>query len=86
MNITLALPEELVGEARKVARAQGLSLNGLLRSELERVTGKSGREAQLAELKQLWAKGGGGSRGRRFSREEIYDRAVFRRQQRTRLR
>ena len=79
MNVTLSLPEVLVEEARKVAKAHGLSLNGLLRAELERVTGKSDRTALLAELKKLWAKGGGRSRGRKWSREEIYDRAVLRR-------
>lgn len=86
VNVTLSLPEELVEEARKVARAHGLSLNGLLRSELERVTGKSDHEALLAELKRLWAIGGGRSRGRKWTREEIYDRAVLRRHQRPRLR
>jgi hypothetical protein len=86
MNVTLSLPEELVEEARKVAKAHGTSLNGLLRAELERVTGKVDRPAQLAELKALWQTGGGRSGRRQWTREEIYDRALLRRQQRTRLR
>jgi len=86
MNVTLSLPEDLVEEARRVAKAHGQSLNGLLRAELERLTGRSDRQAALAELQKLWATDSGTSKGRRWSREEIYDRAVLRRHQRPRLR
>ena len=86
MNVTLTLPDELVEDARRVAEAQGQSFNGLVRAELERVTGRSDRAALLAELQQLWTAGGGRSQGRRWAREDIYDRAVLRRHQRSRLR
>jgi hypothetical protein len=86
MNVTLSLPEDLVEEARRVAKAHGQSLNGLLRSELERLTGRSDRQAALEELERLWKTSSGRSKGSRWSREEIYDRAVLRRHQRPRLR
>src|ERR1044072_6480052 len=86
MNVTLSLPEDLVEEARRGAKGHGQGLNGLLRSELERLTGRSDRQAALEELERLWKTGGGRSKGGRWSREEIYDRAVLRRHQRPRLR
>ena len=78
MNVTLSIPDSLLDEARKVAAARGVSLNQMIREELERLTARAEREALLGELRRLWAEGGGDSGGWKWNREELHDRARLR--------
>lgn len=72
MNITLAIDDNTVKEAREVAKAMGKSLNQLIREELERLTKKHHLEQTLEELKFL--DGQGNSQGWKFNREELHER------------
>lgn len=72
MNITLAIDDNTVKEAREVAKAMGKSLNQLIREELERLTKKHHLEQTLEELKLL--DGQGNSQGWKFNREELHER------------
>ncbi len=78
MNVTLSIDEELVSRARELAAQRGTSLNGMIRELLEDATSATSREVRLAELEGLWATGEGHSGGRRWTREELYDRPVLR--------
>ena len=74
MNITLAVDDELLRDAREVARAMGKSVNQLVREYLERLTGRDEPERDVEELRRLSAEGRGRSRGWRFDRDEIHER------------
>ncbi len=74
MNITLAIDDDLVKAAREVARAMGKSLNQVIREHLEHLTDRDRAERDMEELRRLSEEGGGRSSGRRWSREDIYDR------------
>jgi antitoxin component of RelBE/YafQ-DinJ toxin-antitoxin module len=74
MNITLAVDDELLRDARQVARAMGKSVNQLVREYLERLTGRDQLERDVEELRRLSAEGQGRSRGWRFDRDEIHER------------
>lgn len=75
MNITLSVDERLVRRARKKADALGKSLNQLVREYLERLAGSDDAERDVAELRQLSRTSGGRTRGWRFNRDELHDRA-----------
>lgn len=72
MNITLAIDEELLERARRMAALRGMSLNQMVREYLEVETGLKGGEARLHELEALWETSAGRSGGARFSRDETY--------------
>jgi hypothetical protein len=74
MNITLAIDDELVREAREVAQAMGKSLNQLVREYLEQVTQRDQPARDVDELRDLSKQGGGRSGGWRFDRDELHDR------------
>ena len=78
MNVTLALPDRLVEQARRVAQARGMSLNEMIRQELLRIAGHGDQEAVLAELRQRWANPRGDSGAWVWNRNELYDRPVLR--------
>ena len=80
MNITLAMDEALVEEARRVAAARGISLNQMIREELERLTRAGERQARIGEMMRLFKEQPGDSRGWKWNREELYDRPILRRQ------
>jgi len=75
MNITLAIDDDLVKSAREVAGAMGKSLNQVIREYLEHLTDRDRVERDMEELERLSLEGGGSSGGRRWSREDIYDRS-----------
>jgi len=75
MNITLAVDDDLLRDAREVARAMGKSLNQLVREYLEQLTGHDRAEREVEELRRLSAEGGGRSRGWRFDRDELHERS-----------
>jgi len=79
MNVTLSLDDKLLERARKLAARRGVSLNQMIRDYLSEATGDPSPADVIAELDALWAEGRGDSRGWRFNREELHDRAVLRR-------
>ena len=78
-NLTLSLDDKLLDRARKLAAQRGISLNQMIRDYLSEVTGELSPEELVSELDALWAESRGDSRGWRFNREELHDRAVLRR-------
>jgi hypothetical protein len=86
MNVTLSIDEKLLARARELAHERGTSVNQLVRDYLERLTGRSGPADVLVQLERLWSEQSGRSGGWKWNREEVYDRPVLRRHQRTRLR
>ncbi len=79
VNLTLSLDEALLDRARKLAARRGISLNQMIRDYLSEVTGERSPEELVEELDSLWAESRGDSRGWRFDRQELHDRAVLRR-------
>ena len=68
-NITLSAPEEAIKNARLRARAQGVSLNSLFRSWLERLAGSN-----KVDYDELMSKLGHVSSGKTFTRDELNER------------
>jgi replicative DNA helicase len=73
MNVTLSIEDQLVARARKKAEALGKSLNQMIRDYLQKVAGSDNPEKSIEEFQQL--SGQGNSRGWRFNRDEIHERA-----------
>jgi len=71
-NITLSINDSLLKKAREAARRQSMSLNGLVRSLLEERVGE-GTE-WIEDLFDSADKSGAGSQGRKWKREDLYDR------------
>ena len=78
MNVTLSIDEKLVERARRLAAAQGTSLNQMIRRLLEEATAASSVDRLVEELDELWASDEGDSGGQAWRRGELYDRAVLR--------
>jgi hypothetical protein len=74
MNLTLAVDERTVQQARQVAERMGKSLNQVIREYLEQLAGDRNVEEAIRELHRLRAEGRGDSRGWRFNRDEIHER------------
>jgi antitoxin component of RelBE/YafQ-DinJ toxin-antitoxin module len=74
MNLTLAIDERLVEDARKVAATMGKSVNQLIREYLEQLTSTSTVEEDLDELRRLSKQSKGNSKGWKFDRDEIHAR------------
>lgn len=72
-NITLSVSEQTLEKARQAARNRGRSLNALIREYLEELAGAKHRSRAVANLKRLWAEGGGHSGGRKITRDETYE-------------
>ena len=70
-NITLSADEQLIEQARLLARSQHKTLNAMFREWLEQFTARSGGtqefDALMKRLKHVQA-------GRRFSRDELNER------------
>jgi hypothetical protein len=70
-NITLSADDELIDQARLVARAQKISLNDAFREWLVQFTQRSGStqeyDALMKRLRRVRA-------GRRFTRDEMNER------------
>ncbi len=74
MNLTLAIDDELLKDARQVAGAMGKSLNQLVREYLEQLTERDEPKRDMQELRRLSAEACGRSRGWRFDRDELHER------------
>jgi hypothetical protein len=74
MNVTLAIDDRLIQEARRRAEAMGTSVNQLVRQYLEQFVGKSDSHADAAEFERLSRAAQGASGGWKFNREELHER------------
>lgn len=75
MNVTLALDDEVVEEARRVSASFGKSLNQMIREYLEQLTRRHDVEAELAELRRLSLESQGDPKGWKFDRDELHERS-----------
>jgi hypothetical protein len=75
MNLTLAVDDRLVEQARKIAESQGKSLNQVIREFLEELTSPTTAAGEMEELRRLSLEGQGRSKGWKFNRQEIHERA-----------
>lgn len=76
-NLTIAVEEELLRQARIRALQQGTSVNAYLRDQLELLAG--GKSQQQGAVRSLMARAdrlqvGSGPVGRTWTREELYER------------
>ena len=74
MNVTLAVDDQLILEARRRAEAMGTSVNQLVRQYLEQFVGKSDSNADATEFERLSRAAQGNSGGWKFNREELHER------------
>jgi len=74
MNLTLAIDEQLVKRARKIAQAQGKSLNQYIREQLERLTARDDTAGWIAEFQRLSRQSKGNARGWKFDRDAVHER------------
>jgi hypothetical protein len=72
MNLTITADEKLIERARDYARAQGTSLQALLRRYLETLAGETPLDSVAAELTGLMKEQGGRSSGP-IRREDAYE-------------
>ncbi len=78
MNVTLSVDEELLKRAREHAARRGTSLNQLIRDFLSQLTSGASANETVRELRELWASSESTSGGRKWTRDELYDRSVLR--------
>lgn len=76
MNITLAVPDEIVRRARAAAHEQGTSLNTLVRTYLESLAGQADGDELADRFDALWNERAGHSGGGRLDRDDLYDERV----------
>jgi hypothetical protein len=79
-NLTITIDDELLKRARLKALEQGTSVNAILRRHLETFVGKESREEAWARFLELArnSKSGSGPGGRKWKREDLYDRKGLR--------
>ena len=78
-NVTIQLDGEVIREAKVLAARRGTSLSAMLAAELQRLVVEderyeAARRRAEASLSHVRARG-----GRRWTRDEIYDREIFNR-------
>lgn len=73
MNVTIGIDDDLLARARALAQRRGMSLQALLREQLERIVGSTPPEEIVAELRQRWAAAGVASGAPALDRKSFYD-------------
>jgi hypothetical protein len=73
MNVTLAVDDEVIQQARRRAEAMGTSVNQLVRDFLQQFAGLSSADSDVAEFERISREAHGDSRGWRFNREELHE-------------
>lgn len=73
VNLTISVDDSLLEKARRLARRRGISLQELLRAQLEVLVGRASGDAVADELLELMKTHGGRSGARRIQREEAYE-------------
>jgi plasmid stability protein len=79
-NLTLVIDDEVLRRARIRALEQGTSVNAVVRQILEDYAGRSAAGAAMARFtaRARDASAGSGPQGRRWTRDELHDRASLR--------
>lgn len=73
-NLTLAIDDDILRKARGRALEEGTSVNAVVRQYLEAYSGlRSEQEQAVTRFLELSRTAPGGSAGRRWTREELYD-------------
>lgn len=74
-NLTIAIDDDLLKRARIRALEQGSSVNALLREFLESFAGSINiQERSVRALDEIADRARSGSGGRRWTRDELYER------------
>lgn len=75
-NLTLTISDEVLKRARIKALERDTSVNALVRTYLEQLAGTDPAEAALRRFAERARRstGGSGAEGRRWRREDLYDR------------
>lgn len=73
-NVTISLDTELLRAARRYAKARNLSVNGVIRRFLESAVTPAADEKSVDEFFAALDEAAGASEGRRWKREDAYDR------------
>jgi CRISPR/Cas system-associated protein Csm6 len=74
-NLTLAIDENLLLEARKLALDEGTSVNEMVREYLARIVReRGGQQAARRRLERAMEEGAGRVRGTRWTRERLHQR------------
>jgi hypothetical protein len=71
-NITISIDEDLIRSGREYAKKHNTSLNALIRQLLEQ-TVRSNSKEWLEDCFRLMDKTNADSKGKRWSRQELYD-------------
>ncbi|MBA3307185.1 MAG: hypothetical protein H0T04_00715 [Chloroflexi bacterium] len=79
-NLTVTVPEQILKRARIRALEQGTSVNAVVGQYLERYAGQGPTADALTEFLEIATRvdASSGPNGRSWTREDIYDRPVFR--------
>lgn len=72
MNLTLSIQDEILEKAREAAKAQGKSVNQLVREYLQQFSAQAEIEQSLQDFRSTSQKGH--AKGWKFSRDELYER------------
>lgn len=73
-NLTIAIDDDLLKRARMRALEQGSSVNALLREYLVSFAGNRAYERAVRALDDIADRTHSGSDGRRWTRDELYER------------
>lgn len=73
-NLTVQLDEDVIQQAKVLAARRGTSVSTLVASELERLVAHDGRYEEAYRRAQRALSGAGPRGGRRWSRDDLYDR------------
>lgn len=77
-NLTVTVDEDLLRNARIRALEQGTSVNAVVREFLAAYAGVDDRGAAISQFVDAAAAASVGSGGRRWTREDLHDRAALR--------
>ncbi|HVM02366.1 MAG TPA: DUF6364 family protein [Acidimicrobiales bacterium] len=73
-NLTVQLDEDVIQQAKVLAARRGTSVSTLVASELERLVADDGRYEDACRRAQRALSGAAPRGGRRWSRDDLYDR------------
>lgn len=80
-NLTLRIDERVLERARRVAANRSTSVNALIREFLEKLVNEQDRREQVRkELVKLCRESTASSGGKKWKREDTYDRGLLSRQ------
>ena len=77
-NLTLTIDDELLKRARIKALEQGTSVNAVVRDYLRGFAGEDPARAAILRVVSRARDATSGSAGRRWTREELHERAALR--------